>query len=83
MLSKQQEIDSKECEEASGNGTDMECMGCSCSVCIAHNSEDNREEIRQLKYTIRSLTKDLIKEKELRKKLEEFIDCSRSSFFKK
>ena len=64
----------------------MKCDNCGkrsfehsyCDNCY----ENLQEEIRQLKYTIRSITNDLIKEKELRKKLEEFIDCSRSSFFK-
>lgn len=39
MLSKQQEIDNKRCEEMAENGEDMECFGCSCSVCIAQ--QDN------------------------------------------
>lgn len=41
MLSKQQEIDNKRCEEMAENGEDMECFGCSCSVCIAQQDNFN------------------------------------------
>lgn len=35
MLNKIQEQDSKKCEEMQSIGKDMECFGCSCSVCLA------------------------------------------------
>lgn len=34
-LTKRQLEDSKQCEECSSNGKDMECSWCSCSICIA------------------------------------------------
>lgn len=35
MLSKRQEQDSKLCEELQAQGIYKDCLGCSCSVCIA------------------------------------------------
>ena len=38
MLNKLQEADSKKCDEMDEQGKTKECMGCSCSVCIAQES---------------------------------------------
>lgn len=35
MLSKRQEADSKKCEEMQEKDQDMDCLSCSCNVCIA------------------------------------------------
>lgn len=36
ILNKMQAQDSQKCEEMQSQGKDMDCLGCSCSVCIAH-----------------------------------------------
>lgn len=35
LLNKQQEKDSKRCDDMDMNGETMECVECSCSVCLA------------------------------------------------
>lgn len=38
-MNKQQEFDAKECEELQLKGKDKDCLGCSCSVCIAQEPD--------------------------------------------
>lgn len=40
MLSKRQIKDSEECEEMDNNGESMDCVDCSCSGCMAHDSNN-------------------------------------------
>jgi hypothetical protein len=39
-MTKQQIKDAEECERMSEEGKDKECFGCSCSVCIAQESDE-------------------------------------------
>ena len=45
MLTKQQEIDGKKCEKMQEKGQDMDCLSCSCNVCIA---QENNFTIKEL-----------------------------------
>lgn len=49
MLSKKQIADSELCEKLSESGEDMDCLGCSCSVCIAHYSINDDPKIKDLR----------------------------------
>ena len=56
MLSKEQIADRRKCNQLRKEGTDKDCMGCSCNVCIAwENAIDNGENIalkKQSQYTL-------------------------------
>lgn len=45
MLTKRQIKDNEKCEEMQEQGKDMDCLGCSCSVCIAQVPMENKEDI--------------------------------------
>lgn len=45
MLTKQQEKDSKKCDEMQERDRDMDCLSCSCNVCIAQESVFDIEEL--------------------------------------
>jgi len=42
-MNKRQKIDSDRCEELSEKGEDMDCLGCSCNVCIAQEPNPSND----------------------------------------
>ena len=46
MLNKRQIIDSKVCEKIEEQGEEMDCMTCSCNICLAQVPTDNESGIK-------------------------------------
>lgn len=49
MLSRQQIKDSRKCDEMQEQDEDMDCLGCSCSVCIAQVQTDLQSGLKKAK----------------------------------
>lgn len=52
MLNKQQNLDYKRCEEMQLQGEDMDCLDCSCSVCMVQAPADYTNGLKKAKKLI-------------------------------
>jgi hypothetical protein len=71
-MNKQQEKDSKRCEEMAELGRDMDCTSCSCSVCIAQ--EPTKVALTDLKQFISYAYGEGVIDNKIQERLFEFSE---------